>query len=255
MFPLFLLITPILHVTKLIGDVVVSEVTSEGLQTLKETLGIENPEKRIMESGFKNIEGQLGNIQSTILQQGPLLSNIQLGMAHQTTMLSAIQSSIGALGMATTAGCALSAVNLYQLVKIRKSLDKIEQKVDNGFLDLKIFFSERLQDLLNEQQRQRLIQAYVYYRKGIEQLQSSLLIEDSINRKLAVSSAISIFTQSFAVYDNKEEYAHINAPAKLRRLECCWAIQSSIAEAYNVVGQFNLLLRRLIVSKMNIEPL
>ncbi len=46
------------------------------------------------------------------------VDTITAGIAHQSTMLPAIQSSIGAIGMTSAVGCALSAVNVFQLERI-----------------------------------------------------------------------------------------------------------------------------------------
>jgi hypothetical protein len=160
------------------------------------------------------------------------VDTITAGIAHQSTMLSAIQSSIGAIGMTSAVGCALSAVNVFQLVQVQKKLHRMEKRLEDGFIDLKSFFSEKLENLLERQQQQRLAEAYSYYIKGLEQLQAALLIEDKITRNQSLGNCQAMFVKSHSVYDNAYFDQQINLPAHLRRLECSWAISSSMAEVY-----------------------
>jgi len=102
-----------------IGNQVVGCVMGEAIGTVLDTV-LAEPD---------NTGALLNNLQGSV-------STINAGLAHQSTMLSAIQSSIGAIGMASTIGCALSAVNVVQLIKVQRSLNRIEKKLDDGFLDL-----------------------------------------------------------------------------------------------------------------------
>lgn len=212
MFPL------IIPVVIFIGEQVAGAVTGKAIDTV-----LTEPD---------TTGAALSNLQSSV-------DTINAGLAHQSTMLSAIQSSIGAIGMASTIGCALSAVNVVQLIKVQRSLNRIEKKLEDGFLDLKVFFAGELQNLLEQQQKQRLSQAYSYYRKGLEQLQTTLLVGDESNKKHSFAQCIAIFTQSLSIYDDRSEYEHTNLPAKLRRLECCWSIQASIAETYCLQTEYS----------------
>ena len=124
-----------------------------------------------------------------------LRDTIQAGFAHQEAMLASIQSSINAIGMLSAVGCALSAVNVFQLVKVQRSLNRIEKKLDNGFVDLKFYFNDKIQELLDQQQKRNLSQAYNLYLNGIEQIQTALLIEDGLQRNLYINNAINNFIQ------------------------------------------------------------
>jgi len=76
-------------------------------------------------SNLGDIQGDIRNIHGDLVKQGQVLS-------QQSVMLSSIQSSIGALGMLSAVGCALSAVNVYQLIRVQKKLSNIRllSKVD-----------------------------------------------------------------------------------------------------------------------------
>jgi len=64
-------------------------------------------------------------------------------------------------------------------------------------------------------------------------------VGDESNKKHSFAQCIAIFTQSLSIYDDRTEYEHINLPAKLRRLECCWSIQASIAETYCLETEYS----------------
>lgn len=225
---------------------VAQEVASKGvIDTFLTETGLQYN----VESGIGALESEMGGLQSSVNVLSANVSEIsqnvgQLGegIAQQSMMLSSLQTSISAIGMMSAVGCTLSAVNVFQLIKVQRSLNRVEKKIDDGFIDLKAFFSEQLQNLLNEQQRQRLAQAYNHYRKACEQLQNSLLIQDPINKKLSINSCIDVFVQSLAIYDDKQEYQHINTPAKLRRLECSWSLEAAIAESRYLQGEYSAAL-------------
>jgi len=195
-----------------------------------------------LESGMTGLESNVNALSASVAGVSENVVQLGDGIAQQSMMLSSIQSSISAIGMMSAVGCTLSAVNVFQLIKVQRSLNRVEKKIDDGFIDLKVFFSEQLQNLLSEQQRQRLAQAYNHYRKALEQLQISLLIQDPINRKLSINSCIDVFVQSLAIYDDKQEYQYINVPAKLRRLECSWSLEAAIAESRYLQGEYTAAL-------------
>jgi hypothetical protein len=226
MFPIFLLAGPLVRVAA-------ETATSDAVSTWLDGV--------MIDGGFKpDLSGQIklldASTQAGFAQVNEAISmgfsQVQAGLAHQTAMLTTLQTSIGAIGMVSVAGCALSAVSVYKLIQVQKTLGQIQGQIKDGFIDLKAHFDAKLQDMLEEQQRQRLFQAYNHYLKAIEHFGIALEMSDPINRRLSINNTVSIFTQSLAIYDNKEEYAAINLPAKLRRLECCWTIQAAIAEAH-----------------------
>ncbi len=169
---------------------------------------------------------------------GTLQDTVQFGFEQQAGMLSTIQSSIGALGLVSVVGCALSAVNVYQLMQVQKRLKALDKKIENGFEGLQFFISKKLDDLLINLEMKQLSLAYSQYRKGIEQMNTALLIEDNSIRNNSLALCINIFTNALARYEEQYESSSINVPAKLRCLECCWVIQSSIAEAYQLQKEY-----------------
>jgi len=202
-----------------LGDKI-SEV-SNGIGTLQNTVS--------------SLGGKVDHVQSSL---GTLQDTVQFGFEQQAGMLSTIQSSIGVLGLVSVVGCALSAVNVYQLVQVQKRLKTLDKKIENGFEGLQFFISTGLKDLLTNLEMKQLSLAYSQYRKGIEQMNTALLIEDSGIRNNSLALCINIFTNALAKYEEQYESSAINIPAKLRCLECCWVIQSSIAEAYQLQKEY-----------------
>jgi tetratricopeptide (TPR) repeat protein len=185
---------------------------------------------------INQLQSNFGTLQNSITEQTNTLSNIQTaihsGFEQQAGMLSTIQSSIGALGLVSVLGCALSAVNVYQLVRVRKDLNNLEKKLESGFEGMQFFISRGFNDLSSNLEIKQLSLAYSQYRKGLEQMNTALLIENPANRNNSLALCINIFTNALAKYEEQYESSTINIPAKLRCLECCWVIQNSIAEAY-----------------------
>jgi len=209
-------------------------------------LGLSAPNVSLFNLGGINLGGvnighdpSLGNKISEVSNGiGTLQNTVQLGFEQQAGMLSTIQSSIGVLGLVSVVGCALSAVNVYQLVQVQKRLKTLDKKIENGFEGLQFFISTGLKDLLTNLEMKQLSLAYSQYRKGIEQMNTALLIEDSGIRNNSLALCINIFTNALAKYEEQYESSAINIPAKLRCLECCWVIQSSIAEAYQLQKEY-----------------
>ncbi|ALG67223.1 hypothetical protein [Beggiatoa leptomitoformis] len=82
-----------------------------------------------VEAGTQLLQKGINTLQASV-------DTISNGITNQTAMLSVIQSSIGAIGAVSVVGCALSAVNVYQLVKVQKSIRALDAKVSDGFIDL-----------------------------------------------------------------------------------------------------------------------
>lgn len=217
----------------LAGNVVLQKVIEKSTEAgIEEVVGDE------VKEGISHLQDSVDFVTRHVVSTRFQVEGLVDSMAEQSAMLSSIQSSISAIGFAATAGCALSAVNVYQLVKVQKTLTQLNQKVDDGFIDLKLFMNERLENLLEEQQRRRLAEAYHLYLCGLERLKTAFVVNDVLNRNNAITHCISEFNSALSIYDSSYDNQHSNLAAKLRRLECCWSIQGSIAEAYAMQEEY-----------------
>ena len=191
----------------------------------------------------------------------PLVSPMQLVMGglqmHQTQMgFQAVQASLGVLqattaviGVGTFAGVALSAVNLHQTLKLKKAVERLDVKVENGFINLeqllkgqgaeiKQLISQVVADIKFENHRLVLVRAYGLFNQAIQRMRSALQLEDINRRNAEIDAARGMLFEALADYKNPQLLAETCAAGQLRRLECSWAIEQSIIGTYQVQNEF-----------------
>lgn len=191
----------------------------------------------------------------------PLVSPVQLAMGglqmQQMHMgFQAVQASLGVLqattaviGVGTFAGVALSAVNLHQILKLKKAVERLEVKVEKGFIDLeqllkgqgaeiKQLIAEVVADLKFENHRLVLVRAYGLFNQAIQRMRSALQLEDINRRNAEIDAARGMLFEALADYTNPQLLAETCAAGQLRRLECSWAIEQSIIGTYQVQNEF-----------------
>jgi acyl carrier protein len=191
----------------------------------------------------------------------PLVSPVQLAMGglqmYQTQMgFQAVQASLGVLqattaviGVGTLAGVALSAVNLHQTLKLKKAVERLEVKVENGFINLeqlvkgqgaeiKQLIAEVVADLKFENHRLVLVRAYGLFNQAIQRMRSALQLKDINRRNAEIDAARGMLFEALADYTNPQLLAETCAAGQLRRLECSWAIEQSIIGTYQVQNEF-----------------
>ncbi len=191
----------------------------------------------------------------------PLVSPVQLAMGglqmYQNHMgFQAVQNSLGVLqattaviGVGVAAGVALSAVNLHQTLKLKKAVERLEVKVENGFINLeqlvkgqgaqiKQLIAEVVADLKFENHRLVLVRAYGLFNQAIQRMRSALQLEDINRRNAEIDAARGMLFEALADYTNPQLLAETCAAGQLRRLECSWAIEQSIIGTYQVQNEF-----------------
>lgn len=191
----------------------------------------------------------------------PLVSPMQLVMGglqmHQTQMgFQAVQASLGVLqattaviGVGTFAGVALSAVNLHQILKLKKAVERLEVKVEKGFINLeqllkgqgaeiKQLISEVVADIKFDNHRLVLVRAYGLFNQAIQRMRSALQMQDINRRNAEIDAARGMLFEALADYKNPQLLAETCAAGQLRRLECSWAIEQSIIGTYQVQNEF-----------------
>jgi hypothetical protein len=198
----------------------------------------------------------------------PLLAAPQLAMgAAQMYQMhrgfTAIQASLGVLqattaviGVGVTAGVALSAVNLYQTLKLRKAVERLELKVENGFIDLKQALKNQgieikqlieqvAQDMKFEQHRLVLIRAYGLFNQAMHRLQLAMKLQDVNRRNAEIDAARGMLFEALGDYTNPHLLEETCSAGQLRRLECAWAIDQTITTTYQVQNEFAAVSDRL----------
>jgi acyl carrier protein len=192
----------------------------------------------------------------------PLVCAMQLVMGglqmHQTHMgFQAVQASLGVLqattaviGVGTFAGVALSAVNLHQTLQLKKAVERLEVKVENGFINLeqllkwqgaeiKQLISEVVADINFENHRLVLVRAYGLFNQAIQRMRSALQLQDINRRNAEIDAVRGMLFEALADYRNPYLLKETCAAGKLRRLECSWAIGQSIIGTYQVQNEFD----------------
>ncbi|MEA5535416.1 hypothetical protein [Crocosphaera sp. XPORK-15E] len=216
--------------------------------------------------GFINSAGMAANPLTASLQivtSGAQMYQTHRGFQVVQQGLQSIQASVGVLqattaviGVGVAAGVALSAVNLYHTLKLRKAVERLEINVENGFIDLKQalkdqgreiiqLIEEVAQDIKFEQHRLILVKAYGLFTKAINRLRSALQLQDISRRNAEIDSARGMLYEALADYTNPQLLEEISAPGILRRAECAWGIEQTIISTYQMQGELSVVSDRL----------
>lgn len=176
----------------------------------------------------------------------------QRGFTATLNGINAIQSSIGVLqattaviGVGVAAGVALSAVNLWQTMKLREDVKQLRLEVKDGFIDLKkALKSERseiiqridevAQDIKYEQHRLEFIKAYGRFLEATKLMKTAMSMQDINARKVELSNARQTLGEALSIYNNPHLLSETCAAGQLRRLECAWAIEQTIVLSYQL---------------------
>jgi hypothetical protein len=154
-------------------------------------------------------------------------------------------------------GVALSAVNLYQTLKLRKAVERLEIKVENGFIDLKQALKNQgaeikhlieqvAQDIKFEQHRLVLIRAYGLFTQANHRLRVAMKLQDVNRRNAEIDAARGMLFEALADYTNPHLLEETSAAGQIRRLECAWAIDQTIIATYQVQHELVAVSDRLL---------
>jgi len=177
--------------------------------------------------GFQAVLGQLNAIQSS------------LGVLEATTAL---------IGVGTVAGVVLSAVNLHQTLKLREDVKQLRLEVKDGFIDLEKALKnqgeeiiqrieEVAQDVEFRHHRTILAQAYGRFLQATNRIKIAISSEDLSVRDADLANARQTLDLALADYNDPRLFSEISAPGQLRRMECAWAIEQTIAITYQLQNQ------------------
>jgi hypothetical protein len=159
-----------------------------------------------------------------------------------------LQSSINLIGVGTVAAVALSAVNLYQTLKLREDVKQLRLEVKHGFIDLKEALKDQgaeiiqridqvAQDIKFEQHRLEFVKAYGQFLQATRQIKIAMSCEDLGIRNANLANAIQTLGEALAIYNNPHLLSETCAAGYLRRVECAWAIEQTIALTYQLQNQ------------------
>lgn len=185
------------------------------------------------------------------------LQMVQTHLGFQKTyrILETLQNSVGVLqattaliGVGTVAGVALSAVNLHQTLKLRKDVEQLRLEVTHGFIDLKQALKDQSVEIIARidqvaedvefgHHRTILVQAYGRFLEATRLIKTALSCEDMNIRNADLANARQILTEALGDYKNSRLLSDTCAAGQLRRMECAWVIEQTIALTYQLQNQ------------------
>ena len=205
----------------------------------------------------------VGILSSGGIPFNPIAVPVQFAQMYQThrgfqavqSGLQSIQASLGVLqtmtaltGIGVAANLAISAVSLWQILKLREDVKLQRLEMREGFLDLKQLLKdqgteivqkidEAVQDIEYRQHRQALVQAYGRFLEATRLMTITMSCEELNIRNADLANARQILTESLADYKNPRLLTESNAVTQLRRSECIWAIEQTVAVTYQLQNQ------------------
>lgn len=179
------------------------------------------------------------------------------GIKALSASVATLQATTAVIGVGVAATAALSAVNLWQTLKLRKDVKQMRVELKDGFIDMKQVLSEQGLELIEYIQqvsedvefkahRTILVRAYGLFEKAMNRLQSSVIVSDLCLRNDEITAARNMMFQALSDYDNHQLMEGVCAAAYIRRRECVWAIEQAIAMTYQMQGAWSAASDRLI---------
>ena len=204
---------------------------------------------------FSPIQGLFSATQTYQNHQG--FQGTLQGINAIQSNLEVLQATTAVIGLGTAAGVALSAVNLWQTLKLRKDVKQLRLEVRDGFLDLKTALREQgleviqhidqvAEDIEFAQHRLELIKAYGRFIEATKLMKTAIKIQDITSRKVDLANTRQTLGEALAIYNNPNLLSETCAAGQLRRLECAWAIEQAIILTYQLQNEPNAVRDRLI---------
>jgi hypothetical protein len=230
----------------------------------------------------------MGMVSNAGIPFNPVSLGLQFGQMYQTQRgfqavqvgLQSIQASLGVLqtmsaltGIGVVANIGISAVSLWQILKLREDVKQQRIEMREGVLDLKQVMKDQKTEIIQQindavqsiefhQQRQVLAQAYGRFLEATRLIQIAMSCEDLNIRNADVANARQTLNEALADYKNPHFVKENNAITRLRRAECVWTIEQTIAVTYqlqeqpqalsNCLGQLQDRIRQDLVEVINL---
>ena len=178
------------------------------------------------------------------------------GIKALSASVATLQATTAVIGVGVVGVAALSAVNLWQTLKLRKDVQQMRVEVREGFIDLKQVLADQGTELIEHIQRVSedvkfrahrtiLARAYGLFDKAMNRLASAVTMRDLGARNDEIKAARDMMFQALSDYDNSQLMSGIGSIAYVRRCECVWAIEQAIAMTYEMQGEWQTVCDRL----------
>lgn len=189
---------------------------------------------------------------------------LQMGFQGVQASLGVLQATTAVIGVGTFAGVALSAVNLYQTLKLKKAVERLEVKVENGFINLEQLLKDQgteikqlifqvLEEMKFENHRLVLVRAYGLFNQALQRMRSALKLQDLSRRNAEIDAARGMMFEALADYRNSQLLEETCAAGQLRRFECAWAIDQAIIATYQLQNELETVSDRICQLQENIR--
>ena len=236
------------HATAIVNSVGVLmnpiSIVLQGVQMLLTHKGFKATDKR-----FDTVEEKL-DVQMDETRQ--LSQAVQFGLQSIQANLGVLQTMSALTGIGVVANIGISAVSLWQILKLREDVKQQRIEMREGFLDLKQVMkdqkteitqqiNEAVQSIEFNQQRQVLAQAYGRFLEATRLIQIAMSCDDLSIRNADLANARQTLNESLADYKNPHFVKENNAITRLRRAECVWTIEQTIAVTYQLQDQLQAL--------------
>ncbi|MFB2835872.1 hypothetical protein [Floridanema evergladense] len=170
--------------------------------------------------------------------------------------LAVLQSTTGLIGLGTGAGVTISAVNLYQTIKLRQEVKELKLKVHAGFINLEEALKDQGKEVIEQIHKVAadvkyqnhltiLKRAYGHFIEAVNWLRDAARLPDPHARSAAFAGINGMLHTALADYNNPKIYEHNNVAGRLRRMECAWAIYQTITMIYQLQGAPDVVSDRL----------
>lgn len=167
-----------------------------------------------------------------------------------------LESTTALIGLGTGAGATISAVNLYQTIKLRQDVKELKLKIHAGFIDLKEALKDQSEEVIRQIDRVAddieyrhhqtiLALAYGKFIQAVNWLRDTLRLTDPTARIASFVNIQGKLVDALADYTNPQIYKHNSAVGRLRRMECAWAIYQTITTIYQLQGASDIVSDRL----------
>ncbi|MEL0588010.1 MAG: hypothetical protein U1V55_23110 [Planktothrix rubescens PR222] len=180
-----------------------------------------------------------GKVESDHLDRD--LDYLKKGMDSLQEKASILESATATLGVGVALLGILSAQNLQQTRKLDQKLDQVQLGLEKGFTDLKLIINSQGDEILKtinqvgqeiqqEIHRVQFVKAYgIFQSVHNNQLPSALITQNPKDRNYKLNFIWNNLQNCLAIYNNKELISCPSISGQLKRLECAWAIEQTLA--------------------------
>ncbi len=189
-------------------------------------------------------------------QTAASVDRVQAGLQSLHAILGVLQATTAVIGVGLTTGVVLSAVNLRQTLKLKEDVKNCRLEVKDGFIDLKEAFKNQESEIIQQidqvaidvefrHHRTILVQAYGRFLSAVKLMKTAMSIQDLNARSIELANARQTLGEALADYNNPQLLSKTCAAGQLRRLECVWAVEQTIALTYQLQNELAAVSDRL----------